>query len=86
MAAAIGSSMMWTGLRAPAYSAASCTARCSTPVMQDGKQIEVEKPLTRTDWEARVLTQAAAHYGVATQMGNQGYSHEAIRVAGEILW
>jgi hypothetical protein len=26
-------------LRAPAYSAASCTARCSTPVMPEGTQI-----------------------------------------------
>ena len=39
MAAAIGSSMMWTGLRAPAYSAASWTARCSTPVIPDGTQM-----------------------------------------------
>ncbi len=39
MAAAIGSSMMYAGLRAPANSAASCTARCSTPVMPDGTQI-----------------------------------------------
>src|SRR3954463_11858085 len=37
--AAIGSSMMYAGLRAPANSAASCTARCSTPVMPDGTQI-----------------------------------------------
>ena len=36
IAAAIGSSMMWVGLRAPADSAASCTARCSTPVIPDG--------------------------------------------------
>ena len=39
IAAAIGSSMMYAGLRAPACSAASCTARCSTPVMPDGTQI-----------------------------------------------
>ena len=37
-------------------------------------------------WEARLLTDAAAKYKVATQMGNQGYSHEATRVAAEILW
>ncbi len=30
--------------------------------------------------------QAAEKYKVATQMGNQGYSHEATRVACEILW
>ena len=54
--------------------------------MQLGKHVYVEKPLTRTPWEARLLTQAAAKYKVATQMGNQGYSHEATRVAAEILW
>jgi hypothetical protein len=46
----------------------------------------VEKPLTRTPWEARLLTDAAAKYKVATQMGNQGYSHDATRVASEIIW
>jgi predicted dehydrogenase len=54
--------------------------------MQLGKHVYVEKPLTRTPWEARLLTEAAAYYKVATQMGNQGYSHEATRVASEIIW
>lgn len=54
--------------------------------MQLGKHVYVEKPLTRTGWEARLLTQAAKKYNVATQMGNQGYSHDATRVACEILW
>lgn len=54
--------------------------------MQMGKHIYVEKPLTRTSWEARLLTQAAERYKVATQMGNQGYSHDATRVACEIVW
>ena len=48
--------------------------------------VYVEKPLTRTPWEAHLLTAAAAKYKVATQMGNQGYSHEAHRVACEIFW
>ena len=39
IAAAIGSSIMSAGLRAPANSAASCTARRSTPVMPDGMQM-----------------------------------------------
>ena len=55
-----------------------------SPAMQLGKHVYVEKPLTRTPWEARLLTQAAAKYKVATQMGNQGYSHDATRVACEI--
>ena len=54
--------------------------------MQRGRHVYVEKPLTRTPWEARLLTEAAAKYKVATQMGNQGYSHEATRVAAEIIW
>jgi len=40
--------------------------------MQRGKHVYVQKPLTRTVWEARMLTEAARKYKVATQMGNQG--------------
>ena len=54
--------------------------------MQHGKHVYVEKPLTRTPWEARLLQDAAVKYKVATQMGNQGFSHEAHRVAAEIVW
>jgi GFO/IDH/MocA oxidoreductase family protein len=61
-------------------------ATCALWCMQAGKHVYVEKPLTRTPWEARLLTQAAEKYKVATQMGNQGYSHDATRVACEILW
>jgi len=66
----------------PDHMHASCALAC----MQLGKHIYVEKPLTRTASEARFLKQAAETYGVATQMGNQGYSHDATRVASEILW
>jgi len=61
-------------------------ATAALACMQLGKHVYVEKPLTRTPWEARLLTQAAAKYKVATQMGNQGYSHDATRVAAEIIW
>ena len=54
--------------------------------MQRGKHVYVEKPLTRTVWESRLLQEAAVKYKVATQMGNQGFSHEANRVAAEIVW
>lgn len=66
----------------PDHTHAVCTLAC----MQLGKHVYVEKPLTRTSWEARLLTQAAEKYKVATQMGNQGYSHDATRVACEIFW
>ena len=61
-------------------------ATVALAAMQRGKHVYVEKPLTRTPWEARLLTDAAARYKVATQMGNQGYSHDATRVAAEIIW
>jgi hypothetical protein len=54
--------------------------------MQRGKHVYVEKPLTRTPWEAQLLRDAAVKYRVATQMGNQGFSHECNRVAAEIVW
>jgi hypothetical protein len=54
--------------------------------MERGKHVYVEKPLTRTVAEARMLTEAAAKYKVATQMGNQGYSNEGARIAAEIIW
>ncbi len=61
-----------------------------TPValaaLQLGKHVYCEKPLTRTVWEARLLRDAAHKYKVATQMGNQGFSHEGTRTCAEILW
>jgi predicted dehydrogenase len=59
---------------------------CAMACMQHGKHVYVEKPLTRLSGEARLLAQAAEKYKVATQMGNQGYSHDATRVACEIFW
>jgi hypothetical protein len=54
--------------------------------MERGKHVWVQKPLTRTIWEARRLMEAANKYKVATQMGNQGYSCEGTRQAAEIIW
>jgi predicted dehydrogenase len=45
-----------------------------------------QKPLTQTVWEARLLTKAAQKYKVPTQMGNQGYSAIATRIACEVIW
>ncbi|HZT29540.1 MAG TPA: Gfo/Idh/MocA family oxidoreductase [Bryobacteraceae bacterium] len=54
--------------------------------MERGKHVYVQKPLTRTVWEARQLMEAANKYKVATQMGNQGYSNEGTRQAAEMVW
>ena len=48
-----------------------------------GKHIYVQKPLTHSVHEARMLTEAAREAGVATQMGNQGHSGEGIRLIRE---
>jgi hypothetical protein len=42
--------------------------------MRMGKGVYCEKPLTHSIHEARVLTETARQYKVATQMGNQGHS------------
>jgi predicted dehydrogenase len=54
--------------------------------MVRGKHVYCQKPLTRTVWEAQQLAEGALKYGVATQMGNQGYSNEGARQCCEIIW
>ena len=54
--------------------------------MERGLGVHCQKPLTQSVWEARLLTRAAQKYKVPTQMGNQGYSSVATRVACEIMW
>ncbi len=54
--------------------------------MERGKHVYVQKPLTRTVYEARKLTEAARKYKVATQMGNQGHSSDTIRMICEWIW
>ena len=54
--------------------------------MNRGKHVYCQKPLTRTVWEAQELEKAAARFGVATQMGNQGYSNPGARECCEIIW
>ncbi|MHC4364865.1 MAG: Gfo/Idh/MocA family protein [Planctomycetota bacterium] len=54
--------------------------------MQLGKHVYVQKPLTHSVYEARMLTEAARKYKVATQMGNQGHSAEGARLICEWIW
>ena len=54
--------------------------------MRRGKHVYVQKPMTRTVGEARVLTEAARKYKVATQMGNQGHSRDGVRDICEWIW
>jgi predicted dehydrogenase len=54
--------------------------------MERGLGVHCQKPLTQTVWEARLLAKAAKKYEVPTQMGNQGYSSKATRIACEYIW
>lgn len=52
--------------------------------MQRGKHVMVQKPLTWSIAEARMLTEAARKYKIVTQMGNQGASGDDVRVMKEM--
>ncbi|MCK5269603.1 MAG: Gfo/Idh/MocA family oxidoreductase, partial [Sedimentisphaerales bacterium] len=54
--------------------------------MKNGKHVYVQKPMTQTVYEARMLTEAARKYGVKTQMGNQGHSGRGVRTICEWIW
>ncbi len=51
-----------------------------------GKHVYVEKPLTHTVYESRLLTRLADKHKVATQMGNQGASGDDVSKICEWLW
>ena len=54
--------------------------------MKLGKHVYVQKPLTHTIAEARLLARTARETKVATQMGNQGHSGRSVREACEMIW
>ena len=51
--------------------------------MELGKHVYVQKPLTATVAESRMLARLAKETGVATQMGNQGHSSDDARLVNE---
>src|SRR6185295_13437442 len=58
-------------------------ATIAKTAMELGKHVYVEKPLTWSIQEARVLRQTAARTKVATQMGNMGHSSEGAALVNE---
>ena len=54
--------------------------------MTMGKHVYVQKPLTHTVYESRLLTNLAAKHKVATQMGNQGSSEAGVRQICDWIW
>ena len=53
--------------------------------MSLGIHVYVQKPLTHTVAEARMLRDAARKYGVKTQMGNQGHCSDGTRTMCEMI-
>jgi len=53
--------------------------------MELGKHVYVQKPLTHSIKEARMLAEAAKKYKVITQMGNQWASEEPVRRMKEVV-
>ena len=51
--------------------------------MELGKHVFVEKPLAHNIWQLRTMKKAARHYGIVSQMGNQGHTTDGIRLAKE---
>jgi len=50
------------------------------------KHVFVQKPLTHTIKEARMLQKAAKEANIVTQMGNQGHAGEGARLINEWIW
>ncbi len=53
--------------------------------MRMGKHVYVEKPLCKTVYECRKLTEIAKEMNVVTQMGNQGHATEGSRLTVEFI-
>ncbi len=60
-------------------------AFATMPALELGKHVYCEKPLTHSVWEARVIRQAAAKAGVATQMGTQIHAGDNYRRVVELI-
>ncbi|MDR3128844.1 MAG: Gfo/Idh/MocA family oxidoreductase [Tannerellaceae bacterium] len=58
----------------------------SADAMSMGKHVYLQKPLTHSVYESRLLTKLAAHHKVATSMGNQGSSDEGVDLVCEWIW
>ena len=54
--------------------------------MKLGMHVYVQKPLTHTIAETRLLANVAREMGVTTQMGNQGHCGDGVRDLCEMIW
>ena len=61
-------------------------AVCAMAAMQSGKHVYVQKPLTHSVYESRILLEASRRYKVVTQMGNEGHSSDSVSEVCEWIW
>jgi predicted dehydrogenase len=61
-------------------------APAAARAMRKGMAAFVQKPLTHTIGESRILANIAREQGVVTLMGNQGHSGDPIRELCEYIW
>ncbi len=61
-------------------------AVCAMAAMQLGKHVYVQKPLTHSVYESRMLLEASRRYKVVTQMGNEGHSNDTVSEVCEWIW
>ena len=50
------------------------------------KHVYLQKPLTHSVYESRLLTKLAQKYKVCTQMGNEGASQRGFRLPTDVIW
>ncbi len=62
-----------------------CHGVAGITAMQLGKHAFVQKPLTQTVWEARMMRELARDKKLATQMGNQGSAEDGLRRSVEVI-
>ncbi len=60
-------------------------AAAAIKAMKAKKHVYVQKPLTWSIREARIMREVAAETGVVTQMGNQGTAEDGLREAVEVI-
>ena len=61
-------------------------AMIAADAMTMGKHVYLQKPLTHTVYESRLMAKLAAKYKIATQMGNEGASGESFRLVADVVW
>ena len=60
-------------------------APISVMAMRSGKDVYVQKPMTLTIREGRIMSDVARQYGAILQVGSQQRSERAFRKAAEIV-